>query len=97
MKKNHINIKQPSKHITTRRKGCKENENMVGERHRREPEDEAEKWRRRYKVWNILKKGDITTFIEWLHRWKPSITHSMVKRWNEGSVKIDGVDFMMME
>lgn len=70
---------------------------MVGERHRRELEDEAQKWHRHSKVWNILKKGEIMNFIELFHGWKPSITRSMVKRWNEGIFKIDGVDFMMME
>ena len=32
-------------------------------------------------------------YIECLHGWKPSITKSMLKSWNEGMVKIDGVEF----
>ena len=36
-------------------------------------------------------------FIDQLHWWKPSVTPIMVKRWNEGIVKINGADFTMME
>ena len=43
------------------------------------------------------KKGEIMNFIEWLHAWKPSIIRSMVKSWNEGIVKIYGMDFMVEE
>ena len=60
----HINWNQPSKCITTRKKTYKEDKNMVGERNRREPKDEAKKCHQCSKVWSILKKGDITTFIQ---------------------------------
>lgn len=70
---------------------------MVGECHRRELEDEAQKWKRKTKVWNILKKGEITSYIEHLHRWKPSTTKTMVKNWNKGMVEINGVKFSIME
>ena len=36
-------------------------------------------------------------FIDQLHGWKPFVTKTMVKSWNEGIVKIDGVDFIVME
>lgn len=85
------------KSINTRKNSCREEEIMVGERCRREPKDEDQKWHRRSKVWSILKKGEVTNFIERLHGFKPSVTWSMVKSWNEGIDKIDGVDFMVME
>ena len=69
----------------------------MGERHRWEPEDEALKWQRRTKIWEILKKGKITSYIERLHGWKPSVTKLIVKNWNEGTVEIDGVEFSVME
>ena len=70
---------------------------MVGERYRREMEDEAQKWKRRTKVWNILKKGEITSYIECLHGWKPSISKSMVKNQTEGMVEIDRLEFSVMK
>ena len=36
-------------------------------------------------------------FIERIDGWKPSVTRTMVKRWTEGIVKNDGVDFTVME
>lgn len=45
-------------------RGFIEEDIMVGGRYRRELEDEAQKWKRHSKVWNILKKGKITNFIE---------------------------------
>ena len=56
-----------------------EDNTMVAEHHIREPEDEVQKWKRRTKDWNILKKGEITSYIEHLHGWKPSVTKTMVK------------------
>ena len=76
---------------------CIEKENIVGERHKREPKDEAQKWRRCSKVWNIMKKGEIMNYIECLHGWKRSVSKSTIKNWNEGMVKIDGVEFSIME
>ena len=51
----------------------------------------------RAKSQSDTKKGEITTFIDQLHGWKPSVTKIMVKSWNEGIVKIDGVEFTMTE
>ena len=58
---------------------CIEKNNMVGERHKREPKDEAQKWHRRSKVWDFIKKGEITNFIDQLHGWKSSVTKTMVR------------------
>ena len=74
-----------------------EENSMVGERHRKELKDEAQKWKRRTKVWNFLKKGEIISYIECLHGWKPSVTKSMVKNQNEGMVEINGVEFSITE
>lgn len=98
---NYIHILNQKQRVSsgkkTKNRAGREVEEMVGERQRREPEKEANKWHRRSKVWSILRKGEVTTFIEYLHGWKPSITKLMVKIWNEGQVKIDGVDFMVTE
>ena len=69
----------------------------MGERYIRELEDEAQKWKRRTKVWNIVNNGETLNYIEHLHGWNPSITKSMIKHWNEGIVKIDGVQFFVMK
>lgn len=53
-----------SKGINFRNKLCTKEDIMEGERHRREPKDEAQKWHRCSKVWSILKKGEVTNFIE---------------------------------
>ena len=74
---------------------CVVKNTMVGERYKRELEDEAQKWRRRSKVWNILKRGEIMNYIKHLHEWKPFVTKSMVRNWNKGMVKIDGVEFFV--
>ena len=46
--------KQGHKRKKKKNKSCRENKVMVGERHRREPKNEADKWQKRSKVWNIL-------------------------------------------
>ena len=52
---------------------------MVGGRHHGEPWGEAEKSKRRLKVWEKLREGRISTFIEKLHGWDPKVTNLMVK------------------
>lgn len=64
---------------------------MVGERHRRELEEEVEKWKKHLKVWEKLRECDISSFIENLHGRDLKITNLIVKTWREGKVKIDGV------
>lgn len=70
---------------------------MIGERHRRDLEGEVEKWKRCSKVWEKLREGGISSFIEKIHGWSPKITNLMVKTWREGKMKIDGVDFQVNE
>lgn len=70
---------------------------MVRERHRKEPKEELEKWKRRSKVWEKLREGSISTFIRKIHDWDPKITYLMVKSWKDGKVKIDGIDFQENE
>lgn len=59
-----VNNNLALKIFNTRRNVCKEEEIMVGERHRRESKDEAQKWSRSSKVWSILKKCEVTNFFE---------------------------------
>ena len=66
---------------------------MVGERSRKEPISEAEKWRQRTRVWDKLEKGGIANYINKLHGFDPAITNSMVDSWKDGRVKVDGVSF----
>ena len=70
---------------------------MVGERHHRELEGEAEKWKRISKVWEKLREGDITSFIKKLHGWDPKITDLIIKSWKDGKVKIDVIEFQVNE
>ena len=70
---------------------------MVGERHQRELEGEVEKWKRRSKVWEKLREGEILSFIEKLHGWDLKITDLMVNSWRDGKVKIDGINFQVNE
>lgn len=43
------------------------NNTMVGERHHRESDDEAMKWKRGSKVWEKLREGGISNYIQKLH------------------------------
>ena len=58
---------------------AKPNIAMVGERIRREPWGEAEKWKENGKVWRKLQKGSITRFMEKLHGFDVGVTKAMVE------------------
>ena len=51
---------------------------MVGERIRREPWGEAERWKEKGKVWRKLQKGGITRFMEKLHGFDAGVTKAIV-------------------
>ena len=51
---------------------------MVGERIRRDPWGEAERWKEKGKVWRKLEKGGITIFMEKLHDFNTGVTKVMV-------------------
>lgn len=71
--------------------------NMTGERSRKEPVGEVQKWKNKAKVWRELEKGGVTNFFEKLHGSDPEITNSMVNSWNNGKVKVNGVYFQITE
>ena len=64
---------------------------MVGERSRKESVGEAEKWRKRTKVWERLEKGRIAHYIDKLHGYDQEVTKIMVNSWKDRRVRIDGV------
>ena len=70
-----------------------ENTKIVGERSRKEPVGEVEKWKQRTKVWEKLEKGGIANYIAKLHGYNPAITNTMVNSWKYRRVKLDGVSF----
>ena len=70
---------------------------MVGERCRKEPAGDFEKWRSREKVWEKLVEGGVTNFIMKLHGFDQEVTKSMVESWKDGRVKVNGVYFRIME
>lgn len=70
---------------------------MVGERTRREPWGEAERWKEKRKVWRKLQKGGMTRFMEKLHGFDAGVTKAMVDSWHNGKVKIDSVSHQITE
>ena len=70
---------------------------MVGERIRKEPVGEVEKWKGRENVWKQLEKGGITKYIEKLHGYDTEVTNNMVKMWKDGKVKVNGTYFHIIE
>lgn len=68
---------------------------MAGERARREPDGNAEKWKMKKKVWARLSKGGLAGYIDKLHGHDPNVTNLMVNSWKEGRVKIDGVHYQV--
>ena len=74
-----------------------EPEDMTGERSRKEPVGEVQKWKNKGKVWKELEKGGVANFFEKLHGSDPEITNSMVNSWNKGKVKVNGVYFQITE
>ena len=74
-----------------------EQDDMTGERCRKEPVGEVQKWKNKGKVWKELEKGGVTNFLEKLHGFDPEITNNMVKSWNNGKVKVNGVYFQITE
>jgi len=65
---------------------------MVGERCRKEPVGDFEKWSRE-KVWEKLQQGGITIYISKLDGFDQEVTKSMVGSWKDGRVKVNGVYF----
>ena len=70
---------------------------MVGERIRKEPVGDVEKWRNMGKVWEKLEKGGIAKYITKLHGFDLDVTNSLVNSWKEGKVKVNGVSFQVTE
>lgn len=74
-----------------------ESEEMVGERSRKEPVGEVDKWKNRGKVWEKLEKGGIANYIAKLHGFDPEVTNNMVNSWKDGKVKVNAVLFLVTE
>ena len=74
-----------------------EQDDMTGERSRKEPVGEAQKWKNKGKVWKELEKGGVTNFLEKLHGFDPAVTNNMVNSWNNGKVKVNGTYFQITE
>ena len=70
---------------------------VVGERIRKEPVGEAEKWKGREAVWKQLERGGISKYIEKLHGYDPKVTNKMVKYWKDRKVKVNGTYFQITE
>ena len=68
-----------------------ESSEMVGEKSRKEPIGEVEKWKQRAKVWEKLENGGIANYIAKLHGFDLVVTNSMVNSWKDGRVKVNGV------
>ena len=66
---------------------------IVGEKSRKEPVGEVEKWKQREKIWEKLEKGGIENYIAKLHGFDLMITNNMVNSWKDGRVKVNGVLF----
>lgn len=60
---------------------------MGGKRKRVEPPSCAE-WRKKTEVWDILRRGNFTDYMERLKGNNPAITHQFVKSWKDGSVLV---------
>ena len=70
---------------------------MVGDRIRKEPVGEADKWKGRDKVWNQLETGGISKYIEKLHGYDSKVTNDMVKSLKDGKVMVNGIYFQIIE
>ena len=70
-----------------------QNAEMVGERCRKEPVGDFDKWSSREKVWEKLEHGRITRYIMKLHRFDQEVTKIMVGSWKDGRLKVNGVYF----
>ena len=66
---------------------------MVGEQIRKELVGEADKWKRRDKVWNQLENGGISKYIEKLHGYDSEVMNNMVKTWKDGKVMVNDTYF----
>lgn len=68
-------------------------EEMVGERSRKEPLGDVEKWKKRGKVWKKLEEGGVANYFSKLHGFDPKVTNSMVNSWKDSRVKVNVVSF----
>ena len=66
---------------------------MVGERIRKEPVGEVDKWNGRDKVCNQLETCGISKYIEKLHGYDSEVTNNMVKTWKDSKVMVNGTYF----
>ena len=48
-------------------------------------------WKAKAPIWKILEKGNVTTYLECLHGYKPHITKYFFKKWFEERVNLHGV------
>lgn len=62
---------------------------MGGQCRRKDPSD-CEKWRRHTKVWSILQRGGLITFMERIHGGIPEVMMFFLKNWDEGMLNVGG-------
>ena len=60
---------------------------MGGKRKRVELPSYAE-WKKKLEVWDILRRGNFTSYMERLKGNNPAITHQFVKSWKDGSILV---------
>lgn len=69
---------------------------MGGEPRKQEPKN-CDDWKARKDVWKILQKGNVTTYLERLHGFKPHITMTFFKNWSDDRVTLHGVTVKLTE
>ena len=63
----------------------------MGREPRKEESSNCKAWKEKAPIWKILKKGNVTTYLECLHGYKPHITKAFFKNWFEERVNLHGV------
>lgn len=69
---------------------------MGGELQKKEPKN-CDDWKDQKDVWNILQKGNVTSYMENLHGFKPHITTTFFKNWSDDKITLHGFTTKLIE